>query len=69
MKNYKIETSDVSPKVLKNQANKTRGKLSVIQCILDFSVWLKTGSNPAKISRFRIHTGKIKIPNMILLLD
>ena len=26
--------------------------------IHNFSVWLRTGSNPADISRFRIHTGK-----------
>ena len=29
--------------------------------IHDFSVWLKTGSNPANINRFRSHTGKIQI--------
>ena len=41
-------------------ANKTdvnfRGKLSVIH---DFSVWLRTVSNPADINQFRSHTGKI----------
>ena len=26
--------------------------------IHDFSVWLRTGSYPADINRFRIHTGK-----------
>ena len=26
--------------------------------ILNFSVWLRTGSNPANINRFRSHTGK-----------
>ena len=67
MKNYKTETSFVSPEEPKALANKTGvdfhsnicGKLSVIyDAIHDFSVWLKTGSKPADINRFRSHTGK-----------
>ena len=32
------------------------GKMSVIRFYNDFSVWLKTGSNPADINWFRSHT-------------
>ena len=35
------------------------GKLSLIRFIHDFSVWLRIGSNPADINRFRSHNGII----------
>ena len=35
-----------------------RAKLSLIRCYTIFPLWLRTGSNPADINRFRIHTGK-----------
>ena len=39
-----------------------RRKVSVIRCdTCFFSVWLRTGSNPADINRFRSHTGKLII--------
>ena len=34
-----------------------RGKLSVTDTILEFSVRLRTGYNPADINRFRSYTG------------
>ena len=34
-------------------------KLSVDYDIYDFSVWLRTVSNPVDINQFRSHTGKI----------
>ena len=35
-----------------------RRKLSIIRCIHDFTVFLKTGTNPANINRFRSCTWK-----------
>ena len=35
-----------------------RGNLAVYDALLDFSVWLRTGTNPADNNRFRSHTWK-----------
>ena len=61
IKNHNNNTSFVSPK-------KIRGKLSIDNtAVHDFSVWLRTGSNPADINRFRSHTeNNIIFNNMIL---
>ena len=34
----------------------------------DFSVWLRTGYNPADINRFRCHTGKCNKSSLIDLI-
>ena len=37
--------------------------ITVIYAIHDFSIQLRTGSNPVDIDRFQSHTGKMVIPN------
>ena len=70
MKNYMIKTSFASPDWSKARANKIgiNFMISIIIFVRDclyynskqhFSVWLRTGSNPADINRFRSHTGKV----------
>ena len=41
-------------------------KLSLIDAVRDFSVWLITGSNPADINRFQSHTGNYIISQIFL---
>ncbi len=63
MKNYKIKTSCVSPEGLEARSKKnvinfmTFNLVFVENCLLfnamqDFSVWLRTGSNPSDINWF-----------------
>ncbi len=67
MKNYKIKNRFVSPE--EARANKTGINfmifilISIETCLLldaihYFSVWLRTGSNPADSNRFQSHTGE-----------
>ena len=63
MKNYKFLKPQLGPKARTNKTGinfNICGKLSLIRCYIhDFSVWLRTGSNPADINQFQSHTGKI----------
>ena len=72
MKNYKIETSFVSPDGPKALAYKTGINFMIFilmfvenclsyDAIYDFLVWLIIVSDPAIISLFRIHTENIII--------
>ena len=36
--------------------------------VQDFSVWLRTGSNPEGINRFRSHTGKTLLVRCLILI-
>ena len=42
--------------------------LNVYNTIHNFSVWLKTGSNPAYNNRFQSHTGKRNIQFTIIFI-
>ncbi len=75
MKNYKNETSFVFPVGLKFLVNKTDINIMIFTLIFvdnclqfdaknDFSVYMRTVSNPADINWFRSHTG---IQNRYLL--
>ena len=69
MKNYTIKTSFVCLERPKARADKTDINIMIFiliyvehflsfDAIHNFSVWLRTGSNPADSNRFRSHTGK-----------
>ena len=69
MKNYRINTSFVSPEDTQVRANKTGINLMILILIFkenckendtlhDFSVQLRTSSNPADINLFGNHTGQ-----------
>ena len=70
MKNYKIKISFFNPEGPKVRDKKVVPihfmiliLIFVENCLLfdaihDFSVWLRTGSNPVDSNRFRSHTGK-----------
>ena len=66
IKNHKIKTSFVNPEGPKALAKKNCFNLMIFILIFvenylgttnDFSVWLRTGSNPADINRFRSRSG------------
>ena len=72
MKNYKIKTSFVSPEGSKARVYKTGINFRIFilifvenclkfDAIHDFSVRLRTGSNPVDCNRFQSHTGKRKL--------
>ena len=67
LKIFKIKSSFVSPEGLKARVNKTCIKIMIFHCTIyrkclsndtihDFSVGLRTGSNPAEMNRFCSHT-------------
>ena len=69
MKNFKNETSCVSSEEPNALSDKTGINFMIFILIFlenclhygakhDFSVWLRTGSNPADINWFQSHTGK-----------
>ena len=43
-------------------------KLIYYDTIFNFSVWLRTGSNPADINRFGSHTGKFLVCMFIIII-
>ena len=68
MKKYKIKTIFLAPKGPKTRANNAGIDIMIFILIFvkncryydakhDFSVWPRTGSNPADIHPFRSHTG------------
>ena len=70
MKNQKIKTSFLNPEGTQAWANKTGNNFMpfisifvenylLYNAIDDFSLWLKTGSNPVGINRFQSFSGNI----------
>ena len=69
LKNLGIKTGYFSLEMPKAQDKKISFNLMIVHLYIriklyvihNFSVWLRTGSNPQDINRFRSHTGKWKI--------